>query len=86
MSYFLQSDFVIKYLISTDRLIIIIKSKCLITEEQLETLVQSESQEESHQVMLTHTELSIAVGYQFSNTDIFLYRYGPSRPRSPIDP
>ena len=39
-----------------------------------------------HQVMLTHTELSIAVRYQFSNTDIFLYRYGPSRPRSPIDP
>ena len=52
--------------------LIIIKSKCLITEERPETLVQSESQEESRQAMLTHTEHSIAVRYLFFNNDNIL--------------
>ena len=65
---------------------IIIKSKCLITEEQQEISAQSESQEESRQATLTHTELSIAVCPFTILTDPFVYRSRPSWPRTSSDP
>ena len=66
---------------------IIIKSKCLITEEQQETSAQSESQEESRQVTLTHTEHSIVVCPFSLLIDSFdVYRSRPSRPRTSTDP
>ena len=66
--------------------LIIIKSKCLITEEQQETSAQSESQEESLQAMLTHTEHSIVVCYSFRLNNCSFHRSRPSRPRTCTDP
>ena len=66
--------------------LIIIKSQCLITEEQQETSAQSELQEESRQVTLTHTEHSIVVCPLTILTHPSVYRSRPGWPRTSTDP